>query len=363
MNKGITKITYITLILLIAVAVSASATSQATSDNMNSNQGNSETNIEKLQKALEKIEINGGISAGYFYASNPGEDTEEDAFLLSNFLVEIASSDESLPLGFVAAFGETSTPSILGTPENNTDFQIEYASLTLKPANDLSLEAGLLQPNAGFENTYTYDNENVMLGAVASQQPYNAYGARVAYDINGISLWGGYFKERLDDEEYNSPDSAWEIGLSGSILENTFSIYHYNIKGQRNLTGAVIERSVQDIDIAFVIDYWRWDRAVKDLYGNTSSIGGAFYICPNFGNLSIPLRFEYINQKSSQMYIENPDTKDIYTATVSPIWHYNENTYIRSEAAYVNADDAFTDEGGRVKDNKINFAVELGFTF
>ena len=102
---------------------------------------------------------------------------------------------------------------------------------------------------------------------------------------------------------------------------------------------------------------------MKDLYGNTSSIGGAFYICPNFGNLSIPLRFEYINQKSSQMYIENPDTKDIYTATVSPIWHYNENTYIRSEAAYVNADDAFTDEGGRVKDNKINFAVELGFTF
>ncbi len=277
--------------------------------------------------------------------------------------MEISSSDENLPIGFVAAFGETSTPSILGTPENNTDFKIEYASLTLKPATNLNLELGLLQPNAGFENTYTFNNKNIILGAVASQQPYNAYGGRIAYDVNGLSLYGGYFKERLDDEEYNAPDSAWEIGISGSVLENTFTLYHYNIKDQRSLTGAVIERTINDIDIAFNIDYWKWDSAVKNLYESESSIGGAVYICPNFGNFSIPLRFEYINQKNSRILIESPDTEDIYAATFSPTWHYNDNTYIRAEASYVKADDGFIDEDGRIKDDRISMAIELGFTF
>ncbi len=363
MKKNLIRIIFVTFLLLFACVLPLSATGPVTSDNTNAEQEKADSDGRQFQSALSGIDITGGISAGYFYASNPGEDTSDDAFLLSNFLVEISSSDDSLPVGFVAAFGETSTPSILGTPENNTDFQIEYASLTLKPVTDISLELGLLQPNAGFENTYTYNNNNIILGAVASQQPYNAYGARIAYDMNDISLWGGYFKERLDDEEYNSPDYAWEIGLSTPVFENTLTLYHYNIKGQRNLTGAVIERTIQDIDFAFNIDYWRWSSPMKNLYGSTSSIGGAVYICPNFGDISIPLRLEYINQKNSQIYIESPDTKHIYAATVSPTWHYNENTYIRAEAAYVKADEAFADEDGRIRDNRINLAVELGITF
>lgn len=363
MKINIIRIMFITIFSLVIGAVSASADDPVNPDKMEREREGTNPAGDPLQMALEGIRIAGGISAGYFYASNPGEDTSEDAFLLSNFLVEISSSDEDLPIGFVAAFGETSTPSLLDTPENNTDLDIEYASLTLTPVNNLSLEAGLLQPNAGFENTYTYANENIILGAVASQQPYNAYGARAAYDVNGLSFWGGYFKERLDDEEYNSPDSAWEIGLSGSILENCFSFYHYNIKDQRNLTGAVIERTIDNMDIAFVIDYWRWNSAMKNFFGSSSAIGGAFYISPCFGRLSVPMRFEYIDQKKSQIYIENPDTEDIYTVTVSPTWHFNENAYIRAEAAYVKADGAFADEDGSIKDDRINMAIEAGFTF
>ena len=259
--------------------------------------------------------------------------------------------------------GETSTPSLLDSPENNNKFKIEYAALTLKLITDARLELGLLEPNAGFENTYTFNNMNIILGAVASQQPYNAYGGRLCYDKNGISVWGGYYKERLDDEEYNTPDYAWEIGLSGSISENAFILYHYNIKGQRNLTGMVIERTIQNVDIAFNIDYWSWDSRMKGLYGSTSSIGGAVYICPNFGSLSIPIRLDYIDQGKSQIYIEREDAKHIYTATVSPTYHFNENTYIRGEFAYVNADTAFADKLGNSKDSRICLALEVGFVF
>ena len=316
-----------------------------------------------LQPALSAIKVGGGISAGYFYASNPGEDASDDAFLLSNLLVEISAADEDLPIGFVGAFGETSTPSILGTPENNTDFKIEYASLTMKPVEGLGIEAGLLQPNAGFECTYTFNNSNILLGAVASQQPYNAYGARVGYDVDEFSFWGGYYQQRLDDEEYNSPDYAWEIGLCGSIAENDFSIYNYHIEGQRNLLGAVIEHTIEDIDFAFNIDYWTWDNDVNELYGSESSIGAAFYVCPNFDRLSIPVRLEYINQDKSGIYIESRAAKQIYAATVTPTWHFNDNAYIRAESSYVKADGGFADEEGHTRDNRINLAVELGFLF
>ena len=316
-----------------------------------------------IQSVVSSIKVTGGISAGYFYASNPGEDTADDAFLLSNLLVEISSADETLPVDFVGAFGEISTPSLLVTPERNEDFDIEYAYLTLKPISDLSLEMGLLQSNSGFEDSYTYNNKNVILGAVASQQSYNAYGVRVGYDGNGLCLWGGYYKDRLDDEEYNSPDYAWEIGVSGSVAENDFSIYNYHIDGQRNLFGAVIERTIKDIDLALNIDYWTWDSQMESLYGSKSSIGAAFYICPNLGRLSIPFRFEYITQDESQIYIENPDTHRIYAATFSPTWHFNENIYARAEAAYVKADGAFADKEGTLKDNRINLAFEIGFTF
>jgi hypothetical protein len=316
-----------------------------------------------LQSTLSAIKVGGGISAGYFYASNPGVNASESEFLLSNFIMELSSRDETQPVSFVGALGQTSTPSLLGTPEKNEDFDIEYASLTLKPIADVSLEMGLLMPDSGFENTYTFNNKNVILGAIASQQPYNAYGARVSYDVNGISLWGGYYKGRLDEEEYTSPDYTWEIGFNGSIADNDFSIYNYHIAGQRNLTGAVIERTIGDIDLAFNIDYWTWDGEVKNLYESKSSIGGAIYICPNFGSLSIPVRLEYINQDKSQIYIESPTVKQIYAATVSPTWHFNENIYLRAESTYIKADGAFADKEGQNKDNRINLAIELGFLF
>jgi hypothetical protein len=343
-NKGITFL-IITMLILINSTIILAVEKDAGS----------------VQHFLSDIKFSGGISAGYFYASNPGVDVSDDEFMLSNFLVEISSADEELPMGFAGAFGQTSTHSILGTPEQNDDYNIEYASITLKPFNEIGLEMGLLQPNSGFEETYTYNNKNILLGAIASQQPYNAYGARVSYDNSSISLWGGYYKDRLDDEEYNSPDYAWEIGVSGSLNDTDFNIYNYYIKGQRNLLGASVERAVGNIDLALNIDYWKWSDDVESL--KDSSIGAAFYLCPNFDKFSIPIRLEYINQDKSQLYIESPDAKDIYTATVSPTWHFTDKAYIRAETAYTNAESTFQDDNGNSKDYRLHFAVELGYIF
>lgn len=320
-----------------------------------------------VRSAISGLQLEGGISAGFFYASNPGRDASDNEFLLSNFLVQLSSKESNLPVGFVAAFGETSTPSLLSTPENNTDLDIEYASLNLKPVKGACLEVGLLQPNAGFENSYTFNNMNVILGAVASQQPYNAYGARLGYDVNGLHLCAGYYKKRLARDEYNdngtTPGESWEIGASGSVLNNQFSIYHYHLKAWRNLTGVVIEHTIKNLHLAFNIDYWNWDAGMKDFYGSRSAVGTAFYIAPRFGRFSIPLRLEYIDQGKSRIYIDNMATKHIYTATISPTYKFCEKAYARIESAYVHADHGFADKNGNTKNSRICLAAEIGYLF
>jgi hypothetical protein len=320
-----------------------------------------------LQSTLSGIQIGGGISAGFFHAGNPGVDASDNEFLLSNLLVQLSSKDSDLPVGFVGAFGETSTPSLLSNPENNTNFDIEYASLILKPMPDVSLDVGLLQPNAGFECTYTFNNINVLLGALASQQPYNAYGARLDYDIRGFRFSAGYYKKRLDQEEYNdngsTPGDSWEIGVKGSVLNNKFGIYHYHLEAERNLTGAFIERTVKNVYLAVNIDYWSRNAAMSSFYKSRSSIGAAFYISPRFGHFSIPFRVEYIDQGESRIYIDNADAKHIYAATISPTYRFGENAYIRLESAYVHADEGFADKDGNSKNSRICLAAEIGYLF
>jgi hypothetical protein len=320
-----------------------------------------------LQSAISALEITGGISAGFFYASNPGKDESDNEFLLSNFLVELSPKDKTLPVGFVAAFGETSTPSLLDTPKNNNRFDIEYASLILRPITGLSLETGLLQPNAGYENSYTYNNKNITHGVVASQQPYNAYGARLGYDFDGLHLCAGYYKQRLNDQEYvvngsSAPDS-WEIGLGGSVFDYKLSVYHYHLEGLRNLTGAVVEHTIKNIYVAFNLDYWVWDGSMKSVHPSESSIGGAIYVCPSFGKFSIPLRLEYIDQGESEIYIESINAKHIYTATISPTYHILDNAYLRVELSYVKADSAFADKSGNLENERIYLAAEIGYLF
>ena len=320
-----------------------------------------------LQTTVTAFKISGGISAGFFYTSNPGQDTSDSEFLLSNLLVEIASKDETAPVGFVVAAGQTSTPSLLSTPENSDSLNIEYASLTLSPVNGLGVEVGLLQPNAGYENSYTYNNNNAFLGALASQQPYNAYGARLDYNVAGLDLWAGYFKDRLDDEEYATDDTSakqsWEIGFSGKLADNDFSLYHYHLTGLRSLTGAVIERTFGRVDMALNLDYWRWQGDQKRTHESDAAIGAAVYIVPHFGRFSIPLRLEYIDQDKSGIYLDSVDARQIYAATVSPTYHLRDNIYVRADLGYVKADDGFADDDGKIKSDRICLAAEVGYQF
>jgi len=113
---------------------------------------------------LRELHVAGGMSAGEFYASNSGPDVSDNEIIVSNILFELSAEGNEHPIAFEAAVGETSTPSLLNPPETATDLDLEYASLSLTALPGTTIEAGLLKPDAGFEDTYTFNNANVVLG-------------------------------------------------------------------------------------------------------------------------------------------------------------------------------------------------------
>ena len=206
-----------------------------------------------------------------------------------------------------------------------------------------------------------------MLGAVASQQPYNAYGVKLEYAVEDLNLNAAYYGKRLDASEYEvdgvTLGHAWEVGIGKTFNDVTYRLYHYHMAGIRNLTGAVIEHTYKNIYLALNVDWWQWDKARANYYGRRSSLGGAFYAVPCFGKFSVPIRLEYINQGNSKMYLDDPETKKIYAATISPTYKFREDSYLRLESSYVKASKGFADKDGQTKDSRVYLAAEIGYLF
>lgn len=207
----------------------------------------------------------------------------------------------------------------------------------------------------------------MVLGVLASQQPYNAYGVKLEYTAGNLELNAAYYGRRLDDTEYAidevAADHAWEAGFETTLGEISCRFYHYHISGRRSLTGAVIEHTYNRVYLALYIDWWQWNKALSDRYDRRSSIGGTFYLVPTFGKFALPIRAEYVDQGGSGIYLEHPAATRIYAATVSPTYHYSKVSYLRVESSYVHARKGFADKDGEPKDRRIYLAAEVGFLF
>ena len=328
----------------------------------------------KVLSFLKSVEFSGGVSAGWFYASHPGPDTSDNEALVSNFLLGVATTDKGALVGFDLGVGQTSTPSVLSTPEQNRDYRVEYAALLVHPIPDGELAVGLLKPIAGYEDTYTYNNRNVVHGIVASQQPYNAYGARVKYSVAGVELNAGYYSKRLAEDEYEVDlygdgsrvkrvDRAWEVTAGGEAAGLCYRAYYYHLEGMKALAGAVLEYTVGNVALGLNGDYWRWTGSLSSDFDRKYAMGLALYVAPSFGSFSLPVRVEYVNQGGSRIYVDNADTKTLWSATVTPTYKVTEKAYVRAEASFVHGRDAFADDDGNAKSSRVYLAGEVGYVF
>ncbi len=302
------------------------------------------------------LNVYGGLSAGYFYTTNPSEDSLQ----ITNAIVGVSS--EGSVVSFDLAFGGSLWSTVYDGGQGDlmsvsvdsggaTDgFGILWGYVSISPTSNLTIDAGVLTTNIGYELADTYTNPNITFGTTWYAQPFIYPGARVTFSLNdNISFYAEY------NQEYESDNFA--VGSLGSLMGIDYALtyYDYGSGVGKNLIDVVLGTSLGGVDVAVNLDYQWLDDSAKSPGQDDSGLGLALYVIPSFGNLKLPLRFEYFDGGSSGIYEGGKG----YSFTLTPTYSFSDNYYVRAELAYLNTDDALFNG----KDNKTTLAVEAGFKF
>ncbi len=307
----------------------------------------------------QPLEIYGGVSAGYFFTTNEGSKDANDAFQLTNAILGLKGEvGEGVKLGFDLAVGQsfqgTVDAPLSGSSAFTDTYGVIWGYITLKPIDRLSLDAGVLTTNVGYEVADTYSNPNILFGEVWWAQPFIYPGARATFDVaKNVSIYAEYNKQ------FNGDNFA--IGSLGEVGGISYGITYFDYNDtdltDKNLIDLVLGYSLGGIDLGLNFDYQWLDKHEKISGQDDSAYGLALYFTPNLGNVSIPIRLEYFDSGTSNIYLDEKG----YTLTVTPTFKPTDNTFVRAELAYISTDNKVF-KGG-TKDSKTTLSVELGFTF
>ncbi|MDQ7056888.1 MAG: outer membrane beta-barrel protein [Persephonella sp.] len=308
-------------------------------------------NAGTLTVANSDIEMSGGVTAGYFYTTNIGSNNN-DYFTVSTFAVDLTSKINSM-IGFTASFGQTKQPDLLA-PLPTTSFGVEYSWVSIRPLEGLTVDAGLLLTNIGYELYHTYNNKNYMFGLVWWAQPVTYPGARITYSVvDGIDIYAEYTQDGRD---------SFAVGSLGEINGINYAVSYFDYVAYKNLIDIVLSASVEGIDLGVNFDYQWLDDTAKTPGNDDSAYGIALYASTKVDVFELPVRIEYVNDGTSGIYGITGD--DAWSFTISPTYRPSKNTYVRAEFAYVNTDKkGFTDDKGNAKDSRTSIGVEAGFMF
>ncbi|WP_029519890.1 outer membrane beta-barrel protein [Persephonella sp. IF05-L8] len=308
-----------------------------------------------LTVANSDIEMTGGVTAGYFYATNIGN-KNNDYFVVPNFAIDLTSKVNSI-IGFTASFGRVEQATLL-CPKAGEDatFGVDYAWVSIRPIEGLTIDAGKLTTNIGYELYHTYDNKNYIFGLVWNAQPVTYPGARATYSVmDGIDVYAEYNQDGRD---------AFAIGSLGSVAGFNYAISYYDYTAFKNLIDVVLSTEISGIEIGTNIDYQWLDDTAKTPGNDDSAYGIALYLSTKIDVFEIPVRIEYVNDGTSEIY--SVAGNDAWTFTITPTWRPTQNTFLRAEFAYISTDKkGFPDDNGVLnqKDSRTVMGVEAGFVF
>ena len=317
-------------------------------------------------KISQPLELYGGVTGAYLYTTNDNSGDAVDGFRLTNAVIGLTGSSEMM--SFDLAIGTFLAPSVwdggipntpisytTGDSSTSDSMGLLWGYVTLSPFENVSVDAGLLTTNVGYEVINTYSNPNVTLGAVWYAQPVIYPGVRVTFEATeDISFYAEY-----NNDSINPRSEAFAVGSLGSFGDLSYALTYYDYTGFKNFVDVVLSYSIGSIDLGLNFDYQWLDDSAKQPGQDDSAYGIALYFIPNFGNISVPVRVEYFDEGTSGIYWGGADTG--YTATITPTFKPSENTFVRAEVSYISTDNKVFKNG--TEDTKTTFAVELGFTF
>ncbi|GAB6065374.1 outer membrane beta-barrel protein [Aquifex pyrophilus] len=321
------------------------------------------------------IELHGGASGAYFWTNNTGTSSDEDDKIqLSNGILQLNGEfGNKIKLSFDLALGTVLVPTLWDGGQNDPvsysfsdgsvskdGFGLIWGYASFQPFKGISVDAGVLPTNVGYEVANTYANPNITLGTIWYAQPVIYEGIRLSFDLNEIAnIPFGFYAEY--NQEFNTDNYA--LGVNGEFSGVSFALNYYDYRANKNLIDVVLGYTISNVDLGLNFD-WQWlDDSAKQPGQDDNAWGVALYFIPKFetarGEVSVPVRLEYFDEGTSGIYSGSEQDNNGWSITVTPTYRPTPNTFVRVEYAYLNTDKKVING----EDNKTTLSAEIGFTF
>jgi predicted porin len=313
------------------------------------------------------ITMSGGITGDYMYQT----DTKMDEYVVNDALLDFASDAKADGVGFKLGVGTLanndlhSSSSTTGVIGNGGNVGVQYGWVTVMPTDGLTIDAGKLATNTGYEVAPSYDNGNILRGLVYYNQAPNYYtGARVTYSTGGMSV---YVEGSKQPAGGNSNGQA--IGASATMGSVNGSIHYFNDEDNRSIVDIVASSQVGSATIAANIDYQTKAKRMKTAGTDDNAYGIALYATVPMGDMAeLPMRLEYVNDGTSGLYGlgSSGNSNTAITFTITPTYNFSKATFVRAELAYVTTDKktaAYVDDKGIATDSNLTVGAQAGVRF
>lgn len=316
-------------------------------------------------------QLSGGIAAGYFNSSNTGSNNN-DAFQVTDVLLQLSRAASTQGVGYTAGLGSLAAVSVLeggvAAPTTYASYGLQYGWVTVTPVEGLSIDAGKLATNVGYEVTPSLTNPHMTLAAIWNGQPVYYPGVRASYVMGGTTVFAEVSNDSLSLNDA-SATSANSIGAKGAVGGVDYVASFYNYVGAKNMVDLIASTKLGGIPVAINFDYHMLDDKAKTNAAVTvkddKAYGVALYVKPSLGAVTVPVRAEYMKSGDSGVYSAGPRIIDSgYTFTVTPTYTFPDNTFVRAEVSYVKTDNKiFKNKDGVEQDTKTSFGVQAGVLF
>jgi hypothetical protein len=325
--------------------------------------------------ANQDITLSGGLAGGYMNNT----DSKGDAFTATDALVDLSSKAKTGGVGFDLGFGQLANATLansagtVATTANGGSNNFQYGYLTIMPSDNLSIQAGTLATNVGYEVVPSYANANILHGVVWNAEPAYYNGARATYWMGDSSVYA-----ELSNQSTNNNGQA--IGASTKMGSVDGSISYFNNEDMGSIVDIIASSKVGSTTVAANLDYHMLSNRVKNsaaykgLSRDDNAFGLALYASMPMGaNASLPVRIEYINDGTSGIYgFAATDTggkyvsNNAYTITITPTYNFSDSTFVRAELAYISTDKksgALMDDKGLPTDSNMTVGFQGGVMF
>jgi hypothetical protein len=305
------------------------------------------------------ITLTGGAAGGLYMGTNVG--SKDNATLqVSDFLVGLKTNTVGKGVGvsFEGNFGTVVTPTVGDTgvaAPSTIGFGIINGFMSVHAMKELRIDAGQLATTIGMESAPSLTNGNILRGMLWSAQPAYYSGIRATYSMGDMNFFGEFNEGTGAGGDNND---SWALGSNGEVAKIKYGATYMDSQKGRNYLDLLGSMELGDIELGANIDVVMLDSKATGQKDDTA-FGFALYAKPKFGDISLPVRLEYVSGGDTNVY-----AKGALGLTVTPTLEVSNNAFVRAELSFVNSDDKiFADKDNAAQNTQIGIAAQAGYRF